>query len=217
MSTESRIEEYLEQTIDRYEVGAPEYYGRLALEQALIAHQEGNYGIGAVAVAVGKENISEYRERNAMFTGLGVVDHAETRALLAVRQGKNADLVYPRDKNEHTAKLPEGLSIYGTLEPCMMCDAAMINAGASKSISTVQDGELIEDGYFLRSDGGATVLGEKHHARPVVWGYIQEAIGLEYSLLETQDKELKGLSLAIFGDYREAVDLRLAERGKAGN
>jgi hypothetical protein len=53
-----------------------------------------------------------------MLTGLGVVDHAETRAILAARLGGPPDLAYPRDATSASSQLPVGVSVHGTLEPC---------------------------------------------------------------------------------------------------
>lgn len=213
MGTDNQVALYLARTAGTYLPGQPEYYARLALEQALLAHREGNYGIGAVAVVVRGDEIREFPNRNAMFTGTGVVDHAETRTLLAVRGQQKATRVYGRDYTKWTRALPEGISIFGTLEPCPMCDCAMINAGAVRSISTVPDGELVMVDGVTCSSGGAMVLGKKKELRPQVWSWIQQTIGLQYSLLETHDTELRKLSRRIFEDYREAVDRRLAARG----
>ena len=74
MGTDNQVALYLARTAGTYLPGQPEYYARLALEQALLAHREGNYGIGAVAVVVRGDEIREFPNRNAMFTGTGVVD-----------------------------------------------------------------------------------------------------------------------------------------------
>jgi tRNA(Arg) A34 adenosine deaminase TadA len=214
MSTEQAVEHYLKSTIDRYATGQPEYYGRIALEQALIAHREGNYGIGAVAVSVGTETISEFPAQNTMFTGVGVVDHAETRALLDIYTGKNPTLEYARNTNEWTRELPEGISVYGSLEPCPMCACTLINAGAKRSISTVLDGNLIEKEGFKLSEGAASVIGDKAKLQPQIWQWLQSEIGLTFELLNTEDEELKILTRRIFEDYRKEVDRRLADRSK---
>src|SRR5207247_5275569 len=99
--------------------GTDEQYARLALAQALLASREGNYGIGAVAVLVRDRIVREYHARSAMLTGVGVVDHAETRALLALRGGEPPTSHYRLSGTASAAA--ERLSVYGTLEPCPLC------------------------------------------------------------------------------------------------
>ncbi len=99
MDIETSIEKYLDKTKTSYDIGQPEYYGRIALEQALAAHNSGNYGIGAVAINVTTDLVSEFPARNAMFEGVGVVDHAETRALLDIRKGIDPSSQYGTDTN----------------------------------------------------------------------------------------------------------------------
>jgi hypothetical protein len=94
-----------------------------------------------------------------------------------------------------------------------MCTCAATNAGAVLSVSTVLDGELIDNGCGgMVSSGGANSIGVKAKIQPKVWQYIQESMGLRFLLLETEDSELVELSRRIFEDYREAVDQRLAAR-----
>jgi tRNA(Arg) A34 adenosine deaminase TadA len=214
MDIASRVTAYLLETEDKYFPGQDEYYARLALAQAVKAYEEGNYGIGAVAVVVRNDRVREFRARNAMVTGLGVVDHAETRALLRMKGGKRPDVSYPRRVSELTAKLPEGVSMYGTLEPCPMCAVTLTNVGASRSISTVLDGHLAEtDDGFRVSDGAAASIGEKAKLQPRVWQEIQRKQGLEFALLDTFDKDLRELSSLIFLETREEIDQRLADEG----
>ena len=212
-NTIERVENYLDSTIQTFKLGQDEYYNRWALEQAYIAHQEGNYGIGAIAVMVTAGEISEYPAHNAMITGLGVVDHAETRAIIKAKQGREPAISYARNTNEYTKSLQEGLHVHGTLEACPMCACAMINAGAIRSVSTVLDGDMIQKDGLNISSGGANSIGEKGKLQPQVWQWIQEGIGLSFVLLATEDKELVELSGRIFEDYREEIDAQLAARG----
>ncbi len=209
------VRRYLDRTRDAYEPGDPVYYARVALNEALEAFLEDNYGIGAVAVVADESTIREFRGRNAMVSGLGVVDHAETRALLKYMSGSDADAVYPRELNAYTRRVPTGLSVYGTLEPCPMCTVTLTNVGAVRSVSTVLDGRLIRKNGVLISDGGASSIGRKAKLQPQVWQGIQERQGLAFSLLETADTELTSLSADLFLKTREQIDRRLAQK-KAG-
>jgi tRNA(Arg) A34 adenosine deaminase TadA len=227
MKIQDQVKIYLLETEGKYQVGQHEYYAWIALSQALKAFEENNYGIGAVAIQVTEKDIFEYRERNAMVTGLGVVDHAETRALLKLKSGKQPDYKYPRDMNNWTKSLPKGISVFGTLEPCPMCSCTLTNVGAMLSVSTVRDGNLIvtEQGYKI-SDGAANVIVykepnvsqeevimDKFKIQPQIWQWIQTAHKLKFEILETTDQELKELSMKIFTETREQIDRQLAERG----
>ena len=181
----------------------------LALEQALLASREGNYGIGAVAIDVGDGLVREYRDRSAMITGLGVVDHAETRVLLRIAEGGAADDEYPADS---AGAVPDGISLFGTLEPCPMCACTLTNAGAVRSVSVALDGELVEENGVLTTDGSANAIGRKAILQPRVWRLIQRQQGLRFEQLQTNDAELLRLSAELFDAGREAVDAQLASR-----
>ena len=116
-----RIRAYLEASVGRYVPGQSEHYARVSLALALRAFGRGNMGVGAVAVEVDQDEVREYWGEGAMQSGLGVVDHAEIRALLACRSGGEADATYPRNANLYLAALPLGTSLYASLEPCPMC------------------------------------------------------------------------------------------------
>lgn len=206
------VRDYLDKTKNTYEVGHPNYFARLALDEALQAYLEGNYGIGAVAVVVDEHEVKEYRARNRMITGQGIIDHAEIRAILRYAAASPPDTQVARDHNAHTRALPPGLSVYGSLEPCPMCTTAIINAGATMSISTVADGVLIRRGEYLISDGGANAIGDKAHVQPLVWQEVVARRGAVFQLLETEDNELRALSESIFLDTREEIDKLLADR-----
>ncbi len=204
-----RVGRYLDETRNRYAPGQDEYYARLALEQAAVALREGNYGIGAVAVLVHPSRVLEFRASNRILTGLGVIDHAETLAVLAARRGGEATVEYPRKLNRFTSDLPGGLSVYGTVEPCPMCVCAMTNAGVKRSVSTVSDGKIITWCGYLVSDGSASAIGQKSKLQPLVWQSIQERLGLAFVELSTDDEELVALSAASFFGTRNEIDLRL--------
>jgi tRNA(Arg) A34 adenosine deaminase TadA len=207
------VDRYLAKSETWYQPGSSEYYARVALSEAAGALRKGNYGIGAVVVVADDKQIAEYRVGNAMVTGLGVIDHAETLGLLAAKGRVLPSVVYPRSLNSHTKALPDGISVYGTLEPCPMCACTITNSGVVNSVSTVVDGNpVVENGKVVRSDGAANVIGSKWRLQPVVWQMIQKGLGTKFSKLTTKDKQLERLSETIFTVTREAVDQQIAER-----
>jgi tRNA(Arg) A34 adenosine deaminase TadA len=173
-------------------------------------------GVGAVAVEVDQDEVREYWGEGAMQSGLGVVDHAEIRALLACRSGGEADATYPRNANSHLAALPLGTSLYASLEPCPMCVCAMTSTGVVRSTSTVLDGEgVYEGGVLVGSTGAACAIGDKARLQPRVWQEIQAGLGLSFIQLETKDQELRDLSESIFTIRREKLDLEMASASEA--
>ena len=95
-----------------------------------------------------------------------------------------------------------------------MCACTLTSAGAKLSVSTVLDGNLVEENGFRVSDGAANAIGDKGHIQPRVWRWIQGETGLTFILLETDDEQLVELSRRIFEETREFVDSALAQRGK---
>jgi hypothetical protein len=79
---------------DKFTRGSGEYYARKCLEAALTAYRSKNYGIGAVAVVYEAETAREWSAGNCMVSGSGVIDHAETRALLRIAKGEVPDATY---------------------------------------------------------------------------------------------------------------------------
>lgn len=232
-----QVENFLDRTSQKYSKGSPAYYAREALAQALLAYREGNYGIGAVVVLVYQGQVYEFRGRNAMVTGLGLMDHAEARALqdaLAYREWilrnrpspddekrRRSRIVQPSDIyavefNKHTRSLQEGIYVYGTLEPCPMCMSMIINAsGTRASVSSFLDGELIEHHDGKVSNGAALAIGDKFNYCPLVWQGIALSKGLTFTLLEgnTADiEELRRLSGDIFLSTRVEIDRALGQR-----
>ena len=207
------IDDYLARSTHWYERGEDEYYARLSLAQAAEAKRCGNYGIGAVVIMVAGDTIAEFRKGNAMVTGAGIIDHAETLAILAAGANGEPDDVYPRHVNARTSRLATGLHVFGTLEPCPMCACVATNARAVRSVSTVADGDpYFEGGHLIGSSGGATVLGAKASLQPAVWQGIQQGLGLTFELLDTKDIALRTFSKAVFSANREEIDQRLATR-----
>lgn len=206
------VARYLDASRDAYSRGSLEYFARICLEVALTAHREGNYGIGAVAVHFEEGRVREYRGGNRMVTDSGIIDHAETRALLRITRNETPDAEYSFDFGPS-----DGLWVFGTLEPCPMCACVMTNAGATRSISTIEDGRLhVEDGYQV-SDGAANVIGDKFNTQPAIWRGIQRGRGLEFHILPTADVQLQSLSRRIFEETRAQTDQKLTDRTHIGH
>jgi tRNA(Arg) A34 adenosine deaminase TadA len=204
--------EYLERSRDKFTRGSDEYYARKCLEAALTAYRSKNYGIGAVAVVYEEKTAREWSAGNCMVSGSGVIDHAETRALLRIANGDGPD-----DEYQLESAPPHGLSVFGTLEPCPMCACVMTNAGATRSVSTVEDGTLIEKSGFFLSDGAANVLGDKSKTQPAIWQSIQQGRALKFEQLSTTDAELQSLSRRIFEETRTTIDKDLSDRTHVGH
>jgi len=207
-----------------------EFYALGALDQALQAFNEGNYGIGSVVLLKWKGEAYEFRDRNAMVTGYGLRDHAEARALdravvflgvlrdravaetERVRVGQNIkpDDTYDLD-TDYLKEIPDGLHVYGTLEPCPMCMVMMLNVAVKASTSLAKDGELkVVDGHTV-CDGSAIATDDKFKYAPLVWQAIRDGQGLRFNLYKG-DQRLCDLALRIFLETREQIDHMLAER-----
>lgn len=212
-SVVGEVSTYLQESRDRYLQGSDEYFARKCLEAALEAYRTRNYGIGAVAVVYENGRAREFVAGNRMVSGSGVIDHAETRAILRILGGEDQpDAEYKLDSpNRH------GLWVFGTLEPCPMCACVMTNAGATRSVSTIEDGHLIDDAGFQVSDGAANVLGDKSRTQPAIWRAIQQGRGLRFELLTTTDAQLQMLSRRIFEETRVDIDHHLTDRTHVGH
>jgi tRNA(Arg) A34 adenosine deaminase TadA len=209
------VQQYLNRSEHKFPFGSDEYFARKALELALTSYNEGNYGIGAVVLKVlASGEIQVFHGRNKMVTGENeqkVIGHAETAGIIKVFNRSRPDALYQK-QNELTNQLKTGISCYGTLEPCPMCVSVLTNAGAIRSVSTVQDGESHTVQGIVNSNGAANVIGEKYKTQPDIWQMIQRSRGLTFELLQTNDQDLVMLSSAIFTETREEIDQKLANR-----
>jgi tRNA(adenine34) deaminase len=96
---------------------------RLALEQALLAQGAGEVPIGAVALHAGKIIASAY---NSPRSTLDPSAHAEILELRAAAAALGAYRL-------------EGLELYVTLEPCLMCFGAMLHARIARLVFGAHD------------------------------------------------------------------------------
>ncbi|HUX06033.1 MAG TPA: tRNA adenosine(34) deaminase TadA [Acidobacteriota bacterium] len=100
-----------------------EHYMRLALEQADLARQKGEVPIGAVASMGGKVIAAKH---NSSISRTDPTAHAE---ILVLRSAARKLGVYRL----------EGLEIYVTLEPCLMCFGAMLHARVARLVYGADD------------------------------------------------------------------------------
>ena len=100
-----------------------EHYMRLALEQADLARRKGEVPIGAVALMNGKVIAGAH---NSPISETDPTAHAE---ILVLRSAAEKLGVYRL----------EGLEIYVTLEPCLMCFGAMLHARVARLVYGADD------------------------------------------------------------------------------
>ncbi|ADH86812.1 nucleoside deaminase [Desulfurivibrio alkaliphilus] len=101
------------------------YFMGLALEQARVALQAGEFPVGAVIVAGGRV-VAEGNRQNSGGTAPTELDHAEIVALRGL-----------------LARQPEiergGLTLYATMEPCLMCYATLLLNGVRRIVYAYED------------------------------------------------------------------------------
>lgn len=98
---------------------------RLALAEARAALAAGEFPVGCVLVRDGRVLASGRREKS----GLAVpseIDHAEMVALRRLLTGQ-------------PGVPPAGLSVYATMEPCLMCFAALLLSGVRTIVYAYED------------------------------------------------------------------------------
>ena len=99
----------------------------MALAQAKLAFAQGEFPVGCVVVQ-GKEVIATGSRQG---TNLGnpffsEIDHAEIRALKSL-------------ENKFSEFVPEKAIVFCTMEPCLMCFAAILLAGIKKIVYAYED------------------------------------------------------------------------------
>jgi len=106
---------------------ANEYFMKLALDQARIAFAKGEFPVGCVIVQGEKVIATGARQGTARDSPFfSEIDHAEIRALKSL------------EASESGFK-PEESVLFCTMEPCLMCFAAIILAGIKKIVYAYED------------------------------------------------------------------------------
>jgi tRNA(adenine34) deaminase len=95
----------------------------IALEEARKGAEQGEVPVGAVAV-VGAEVVARAHNRP-----IGLVDPTAHAEILALREAARA---------ANTYRLPD-VTLYATLEPCVMCVGAMVNARVGRLVYGARD------------------------------------------------------------------------------
>lgn len=126
-----------------------EDFMRVALEQALAALNDRLLPVGAVAVLDG-EIIAESRKQCDNYR----LDHAEM-------------LLLRRISEEHC----RGVTVYTTLEPCIMCLGALLHCGIPNIVFA------LEDPYGGAADIQSVALPERHkkHFPNITGGILRES------------------------------------------
>lgn len=102
------------------------YFMELALRLAEDALHAGEFPVGCV-IADGSNVLATGSRTHSSHTGVNEVDHAEIIALKNLAERKN-----PPDNNS-------GLTIYCTLEPCLMCFGAIIISNIKRIVYAFED------------------------------------------------------------------------------
>ena len=104
-----------------------EYYMGLALDQARIALERGDFPVGCVIAQDGRVlALGERQGTTDDRSFFSEIDHAEIRAL---KELENC--------SDHFE--PEKAVLYVTMEPCLMCFAAIILSGIKKIVYAFED------------------------------------------------------------------------------
>ena len=114
------------------------FFMKTALEEALIAFNEGEVPVGAVLVKDGKIIAKSHNCRESSHDPTG---HAE---ILALRSGAGGDSRW---------RLTDA-TLYVTMEPCAMCAGAMVNSRLGRLVYGCRDekGGAVDSLYTLLSD-----------------------------------------------------------------
>jgi tRNA(adenine34) deaminase len=102
-----------------------EHFMRLALNEAAAALQAGEFPVGCVLVR-GDRMMAGARRRNSSGPGANELDHAEVLALRALLQA---------NPGMDCGKI----TVYSTMEPCLMCFAALLLSGIRRFVWAYED------------------------------------------------------------------------------
>lgn len=100
-------------------------YMEMALELAREALAEGEFPVGCVIVA-GGQVVARGRRLNSLGDQLNEIDHAEMVALRSLSEA---------DGQPVTGEI----SLYSTLEPCLMCFGAILLSGVGRIVYAYED------------------------------------------------------------------------------
>jgi tRNA(adenine34) deaminase len=144
---------------------------RLALEEAALAHAEGEIPVGAVLVVDG--NVIS-RAHNTREASPDPTAHAEVSALRAGAKALGGWRL-------------NGASLYVTKEPCVMCAGAMVNARLGRLLFGCGDpkGGAVESLYRILSDR------RLNHQVEVLSGLLEEECA---GILRKFFKERRGVA-----------------------
>lgn len=101
-------------------------YMKMAIEEAILSDNEGNFPVGAVLVVDGK---LIGKERNTLFSNKDWMSHAEMNLIK-----KYSSLVKENVKSKNSV-----VTIYTSLEPCLMCFGVSVLNRISKIIYACPD------------------------------------------------------------------------------
>ncbi len=102
-----------------------EHFMAAALEEARQALAEGEFPVGCVLVAGGRI-VARSRRRNSAGAACNEIDHAEVLALRSLL-------------TEQPKINPGEVTVYTTLEPCLMCYATLLLSGVRSFVWAYED------------------------------------------------------------------------------
>ncbi len=102
-----------------------ERYMKEALAQAALALDEGEFPVGCVIVHKGVVEVTARRSHSSS-DAVNEIDHAEITALRQISG------IIPHDERKETV-------IYSTMEPCLMCYAAIMLSGIRHIVYAFED------------------------------------------------------------------------------
>ena len=102
-----------------------ENFMRLALAEAKTALHEGEFPVGCVLVSDNRV-LAKARRKNSSGENANEIDHAEVSALRQLLQSAPGTDC-------------RGITLYSTMEPCLMCYATMLLSGVHKFVWAYED------------------------------------------------------------------------------